>query len=212
MARDIDSSSSLPRVLRRRQSTRYTVPSTSPDHPITPSPPTRKGSWISRPPRPERKQSCRRVNYKRRDWSNELEESEYSHLPFPVGIHDHERGGIPGCSVSRSVSFREDVRVLSRLDTSFVEQGLMIDVDEEVEIEPVSAVGTESSGSGTEGSKVSEWTALSEEAEGITMYFWEGYLLKGDFAAAGFMVLLRFSGHLSFAMTGNAEIGTIAGS
>lgn len=85
-------------------------------------------------------------------------------------MHDHERGGVPGC-VSRTVSFREDVRVFPRLDTSFVEQGLMIDVDEEGELEPVSAVGTESSVAGTAGSRESEWTAFSEEAEGIEMYF-----------------------------------------
>src|SRR5579862_6123432 len=119
--------SSTPRPLRRHQDTRIPLSGVDSDSPVIPSPPTRKGSWLSRPPPNERRQSCRRVNSRRRDWSDELEESEF-HLPFPVASHDHERGGVP---MGRMVSFREDVRVRPRIDTLFVEQGLMIDVDSE---------------------------------------------------------------------------------
>jgi len=72
-----------------------------------------KGSWIGKP-RNERRQSCRRVN-SRRDWSRELEESDYK-LPFPVAIEETERGG---GSTRRTVSFRDEVeeRLLPRLET-----------------------------------------------------------------------------------------------
>ena len=143
-----------------------------------PGPPRRKGSWISRSHGTERRQSCRRVNY-RRDWSGELEESDYR-LPFPLGVEETERG-------RRTVSFRDEI-VLPRIDTSVAGQGLMIDmeqmgtstVEEEGEREDVegSAVGTESSLSSPIESletdmstSDSEWTAFSEEAEGIEMLF-----------------------------------------
>jgi len=81
------------------------------------------------------------------------------------------------------VSFLDEVDVgrresyLPRLDTSFVEQGLMIDVESSSPVEAEgSAVGTESN-SGLENMDTdisatdSEWTAFSEEAEGIEMLF-----------------------------------------
>jgi hypothetical protein len=72
--------------------------------------------------------------------------------------------------MGRMVSFREDVRVRPRIDTLFVEQGLMIDVDSEEIDEPISAVGTENSAD-TEGSRDSEWSSLEAEAEGIETLF-----------------------------------------
>jgi hypothetical protein len=81
------------------------------------------------------------------------------------------------------VSFLDEVdegrrgSYLPRLDTSFVGQGLMIDVDSSSPVEAEgSAVGTESN-SGLESMETdisatdSEWTAFSEEAEGIEMLF-----------------------------------------
>lgn len=150
----------------------------------TPPIPRRKGSWISKP-RHERTQSCRRIS-SRRDWSGELEESEY-HLPFPVATEETERGGHG--VVQRIVSFQDEKGGLPQLDTSFAGQGLMIDVDSHIVAERVedeadrmsSSVGTESSSVesldtftsvDTYTSVVdSEWTALSQEADGIEMYF-----------------------------------------
>jgi hypothetical protein len=81
------------------------------------------------------------------------------------------------------VSFLDEVdevgrgSYLPRLDTSFVGQGLMIDVGSSSPVEAEgSAVGTESN-SGLESMDTdisaadSEWTAFSEEAEGIEMFF-----------------------------------------
>lgn len=81
------------------------------------------------------------------------------------------------------VSFLDEVdddgrgSYLPRLDTSFVGQGLMIDVESSSPLEAVgSAAGTESN-SGLESMDTdvsatdSEWTAFSEEAEGIEMFF-----------------------------------------
>jgi hypothetical protein len=150
----------------------------------TPPIPRRKGSWLNKP-RHERTQSCRRVN-STRDWSGELEESEYR-LPFTVATEDSERGN--GVSERgnrviprRIVSFQDDVEGLPRLDT--LPHGLMVDVEESpVEREHEddemdgmsSAVGTESSVDGSvetyTSAADSEWTAFSEEAEGIEMYF-----------------------------------------
>jgi hypothetical protein len=137
--------------------------------------PRRKGSWLGRP-RSEQRQSCRRVN-SRRDWSGELEESEY-HLPFPVG-DETQHGSLP-VATRRMVSFRDDVGGgLPRLDTS-LEHGLMIDMTmQELPVEDEydgieSAVGTESSGFESlemDCSRGPEWTAFSEEAEGIEMMF-----------------------------------------
>lgn len=142
-------------------------------------PPRRRGSWINKP-RHERRQSCRRVN-SRRDWSGELEESEF-HLPFHIAPEDTERGGWRA-PARRMVSFLDEVdedgrgSYLPRLDTSFVGQGLMIDVESSSPLEAVgSAAGTESN-SGLESMDTdvsatdSEWTAFSEEAEGIEMFF-----------------------------------------
>jgi hypothetical protein len=115
----------------------------------------------------------------RRDWSGELEESDYR-LPFPIGLEETERGG------ERIVSFRDEI-ILPIIDTSFAGQGLMIDieqmgastVEEKGEREDVegSTVGMESSfSSGIESLETdisatdSEWTAFSEEAEGIEMF------------------------------------------
>ena len=142
-------------------------------------PPRRKGSWINKP-NPERRQSCRRVN-SRRDWSEELEESEY-HLPFHVAPEETERGG-GRTPARRMVSFLDEVdedgggSYLPRLDASFAGQGLMIDVESSSPREAEgSTVGTESN-SGLESMDTdisvtdSEWTAFSEEAEGIEMFF-----------------------------------------
>lgn len=164
---------SSPRISRRQLSTRVPLSTDTETPAVAPSPPTRKGSWLSRPPRNERRQSCRRVHSsRRRDWSNELEESEFHVTPFPVASHDYERGGTP---VVRTVSFREEMRDRvfrrpRRIDTMFVEQGLMIDVDSEEIEEPTSATGTENT-TDTDTTKDSEWTSLSEHAEGIEMYF-----------------------------------------
>lgn len=76
------------------------------------------------------------------------------------------------------MSFQDDVNGgLPKLDTT-LSQGLMIDMEESpVEDEfgrDESAAGTESSGVesvDTDYSAGSEWTALSEEAEGIEMMF-----------------------------------------
>jgi hypothetical protein len=135
--------------------------------------PSRKGSWLGKP-RSERRQSCRRVN-SRRDWSGELEESEY-HLPFPAAEDETQQVHRP--NGRRMVSFQDDVNGgLPTLDTT-LSQGLMIDMEESpVEDEfgrDESAAGTESSGVesvDTDYSAGSEWTALSEEAEGIEMMF-----------------------------------------
>jgi hypothetical protein len=120
--------------------------------------PSRKGSWLNKP-RNERRQSCRRIK-SQRDWSEELEESEF-HLPFPITRAETERGGHP--LTGKRVNFES---LLPRIDTSFVGQGLMIDVESPVEGETENS-GIESLGSATG----SEWTGLSEEAEGIEMYF-----------------------------------------
>lgn len=140
--------------------------------------PRRKGSWVNKS-RHERTQSCRRVN-STRDWSGELEESEYR-LPFTVATEDSERGNRV-TSPRRIVSFQDDVEGVPRLDTS--PQGLMIDVEESlVEREHeggemdgrLSVMGTDSSVVGSletyTSAGDSEWTAFSEEAEGIEMYF-----------------------------------------
>lgn len=133
--------------------------------------PSRKGSWLGRP-RSERRQSCRRIT-SRRDWSGELEESEY-YLPFPVAEESQQ---VRRPMERRMVSFQEDVNSgLPRLDMT-LGQGLGIDmameespVEDEFERDE-SAVGTESSGVETDYSAGSEWTAFSEEAEGIEMMF-----------------------------------------
>jgi hypothetical protein len=164
---DSSSSSSSPRIrIARQLSSRVAWSRSQPEvSAVAPSPPTRKASWLSRPPPNERRQSCRRINSRRRDWSDELQDSEFN-LPFQVAPHDRERGGVP---VERSVSFLEQVRIKPKIDTNFVENGLMIDVDSEIE-EPTSAAGTENT-TDTERSKDSEWSTLSEEAEGIEGFF-----------------------------------------
>src|ERR1700743_1600374 len=88
LSRDTESSHSLHRSLSRRHHTnsytQYNEAGVDVILSIPTSPPTRKPSWVhntTSKPRNERRQSCRRVN-SRRDWSGELEESEY-HLPFP---------------------------------------------------------------------------------------------------------------------------------
>jgi hypothetical protein len=167
-----------------------------------------KGSWIGKP-RSERRQSCRRVN-SRRDWSGELEESEF-HLPFPVAVEEHERGPVAGDGLSclaehgergyvrdnggllrdnvglgvhgspcakgaRTVSFRDEMQ-LPKLDTVSltIGQGLMIDMDETEDVEGnMTMMMLEPSSATTEDSDMtrsSEWTAFSEEAEGIEMLF-----------------------------------------
>jgi hypothetical protein len=134
-----------------------------------------------------------------RDWSRELEESEFG-LPFVVGREERERGG------RRVVNFRDEV-LLPRLDES-LSQGLGIewgdvtwdgvdrgevggeeeDVGSVFEFGMVLGIETGSLGDDEEGSLVSEgsaigslesdvsaadsdWTAFSEEAEGIEMFF-----------------------------------------
>ena len=181
LSQDIDTllpSHSIPLSPSHKSYSHYHEAGVDVDLCTPPDPPRRKGSWVSRSNGTERRQSCRRVN-SRRDWSGELEESDYR-LPFPVSIEETERGG------RRMVSFRDEI-VLPRIDTSFIGQGLMIDMEQigastleetgEGEDIEGSAVGTESSFSSgiesleTDMSTDSEWTASFEEAEGIEMLF-----------------------------------------
>src|SRR5579864_1574369 len=79
---------------------------TPPEPIVSPTSLTRKQSWLRNPPRIERRQSCRRMSSRlSRDWSVELEESEYF-LPFPLHWEERERG--------RMKCIHED---LTRLDT-----------------------------------------------------------------------------------------------
>src|SRR5947207_7925079 len=93
LSKDIDSASSNPKSRSRFHQSCPQYDKAGGDVVLrTPlCPPRRKGSWISRPHSTGRKQSCRRVNF-RRDWSGELEESDYR-LPFLVGVEEIERGG-----------------------------------------------------------------------------------------------------------------------
>lgn len=138
----------------------------------TPDRPRRNRSWINRPPRAERRQSCRKVN-SRRDWSGELEESEYS-LPFPVAVEETERGS----STKPKVSSRDESCALSlpRVDTSIGGEGLMLDVEGlalsvgQSGYENDSAVVTDSGETETSVTD-SEWTPLSEEVEVAKAFF-----------------------------------------
>jgi hypothetical protein len=145
----------------------------------------RKRNWINRPRTTERRQSCRRVT-SRRDWSGELEESEYL-LPFPVAVEETERGG---GGTRRMVSFRDEL-VLPRIDFTFMGQGLMIDIDvqgimsssgqimgdderdRDVEwsVVETDVSGIESLEETDVSTTDSEWTAFLEEAKGIEMLF-----------------------------------------
>lgn len=184
LSRDIDLSSSHQSIPRRSRNhnksySRYHEAGVE----VILRTPQPKGNWINGSRNnPERRQNCRRVN-SQRDWSRELEESEYR-LPFPVASEETERGG---GSRRRTISFRDEI-VLPRLDNAFTNmgQGLMIDMEERMtSSSPVemmerddaegSAVGTESSGNESLETDISatdsEWTAFSAEAEGIEMLF-----------------------------------------
>jgi hypothetical protein len=107
---------------------------------------TRKGSRLVKPRR-ERRQNCRRVK-SRRDWSGELEESEYR-LPFPISLEEIERGGRPKSKGIATFSDEMKGRFPPTLDMSFV--GSMIDIEfpvnDELEVEGREA---ETEGSGLE--------------------------------------------------------------
>lgn len=131
-----------------------------------------------------------------RDWSRELEESEFG-LPFAVGREEHERGARGG----RVVSFRDEVllptfdvglsrglgiewgdltwdrpeAVVEDVDSVFefgmvlgIERGSLGDDEDGSLFREGSAIGSlESDVSAAD----SDWTAFSEEAEGIEMFF-----------------------------------------
>jgi len=118
----------LPRTFSLRKSKQSVAeidlpPTTPPDLAL----PERKRSWgIKRRP------SWRRVStLHARDWSCELEESEYN-LPFELGAEEMERGS--RTTRSRIVKFRDDTPIMTHkdeylpaLDTNLCAQGLGTD-------------------------------------------------------------------------------------
>lgn len=133
----------------------------------------RKGSRLGKPRR-ERRQNCRRVK-SRRDWSGELEESEYR-LPFPISLEEIERGG--RSKPKRLALLPDEVkrRFPPTLDISFV--GSMIDIEfpvndeEEIEETEVDIEGSGLESLETDGNVTdSEWTAFAKELEGIEIFF-----------------------------------------